>query len=130
MQLSGVYSDLSDSALDDAYAAQTAVVKRTLGRAKVAEVQKQSDIATEIVRRLQNVSSFARSWFGGSKFPKYDEIQKTEPQMFGFQPTIEARRAVQESASSVAASIKFGVGGLITGGVVVFLLAAWLKGKR
>lgn len=128
MQLDGAFDYLSDSALDNAYATQFAVLNRTTGRAKIVESQKLADLGVEILHRLTSVTGFVRGAFGGTSFPKFDEIQRKTPG--GFVQSEVAQTSVKERAAEVASTLKFGAGGLVIGGIAVYLLAQYLRGRK
>ena len=124
MQLSGAYSDLSDADLDalysttySAFASASIYDKTTLSIAL-------SGIASEIIDRLINVSSFITGFFGFTKFPLYDAIQKADPSLKGFQQSTVAQTAVSQNASQLAtnvtSAVKWGLSGtaLVAAGLV------------
>jgi hypothetical protein len=79
------YSSLSDSVLDDAYAAAAAANDSA---AMVA-------ISTEIVNRLATVSGFLEGMFGVSRFPKYEQLTS-------YSQSGAARSSVADAAGSLA----------------------------
>lgn len=125
MQLSGVYSDLSDSDLDTSYAASYASMQAAPGQAKVTWSSVVSNEGQEIIDRLKTPWGFVTGIFGATRFPKYDAIQKTGGG--GFQQSTVARTAVATSAADLSKTVgdavgKLGFAGLGIGVAAIALL--------
>jgi beta-glucanase (GH16 family) len=125
MQLSGVYSELSDGDLDASYAASYASMQAAPGQAKVTWSSVVSAQGQEIIDRLSGVWGFTSGIFGRVRFPKYDVIQKSGGG--GFQQSAVAQTAVTDSASNVGKTLsdavgKIGFAGLGIGVAAIALL--------
>jgi hypothetical protein len=113
MNLSGAYSSLSDSELDNAYAATYAA----------KDSPTYTNIALEIVQRNASKSGFLFNLLG-SPFPQYDAIQASQG---GFVASEAAPQTIVTSAGKVGTSIvdtaasigKYGVVGLVAVAAIV-----------
>lgn len=124
MQLSGIYTDYSDDALDDLYASTVAAVKSTTGDALKAYQQARIALHSEIIERLTTPAKFITAIFS-TPFPKFQAIEKANP--FGhYSASDEARTSVAESAKAVGADIKSGAKTLLGATTVIAASAAVL----
>ena len=94
--------DFSNNEIDRAYA----------GAFDARDVQTYSVLATEIISRLSNKSSFILGVFGHTEFPLYNARGH-------FNQVGAAQESVKDNATKVADNISFGTKGLIA--VVVFV---------
>lgn len=124
MQLSGIYSEYTDNALDDLYASTVAATQTTTGEALKAYQQSRIALHSEIIERLATPSGFITALFS-TPFPKFQAIEKANP--FGhYSASDEARASVAESAKAVGADIKSGAKTLLGATTVIAASAAVL----
>ena len=132
MHLNGSYDTLSNSELDSLYASTYASFNGSTGATKVSWAQALQLIAIDIVDRTANVGGFIEGIFGISKFPQYDAIQKTNPDIMSYSQVNNAQTAVATSAANVASNVSNAVKiGLVgTAVVAVGLIALYIYVNR
>jgi len=130
MQFSGIYEDLSDSALDAEYEKYYQAAQQTTGSARAAYIKAYTTAASEIYDRLGTVWSFATGIIGNTRFPKFDAIQRKTG---GFVQTQAAQEGValhaQNVGSGILSTFKMGVYGAVGLGVASLVLLYLIKKK-
>jgi len=129
MKLSGVHSNLSNDELDAMYADAFASYDNASGAEKVTWAYALQPLGSEINERLRNPLAFVGGFFGYTKFPKFDAIQRNHPEMGGFVQTQAAQESVDYRADEIGSDIKTGLALGVSGyvgaaalGLIVLLL--------
>lgn len=134
MQLSGTYDNLSDAELDDLYSSTFDSYQTSTGAAQIAWATSMQLQSMDILDRLSSVTSFITGFFGSSKFPKYDAIQKTHPNLKGFQQVTTAQTSVKTAAGNVVdtmtSGLKWGLGGTAVVGVGLIALYIYVNRRK
>lgn len=119
--MSGAHSDLSDSELDALYADVYQSYSMASGMNKATWSEALIELTREILERLRNPFAFVYGYFGGAKFPKYDEIQANNPSLYGFRQAAVAQESVKENASATAREVGGGIGWGLGGAALIGL---------